>query len=272
MRFSQILSLTVLLWLSSLSSLFAQDEIPPGDDVRVFLDEQDRFVFYSPIPGGFSTGGLDIQSGGGGLIPVPPGGVDADPSPFTVFLANRPTQVTMGLVGGLLNINGRLTTNARWDRGKGIKDLTVDYGDGSVPSRIPLGADFYDQCFADCGPDLPELITITLNSSNKLVVTGIGQEISRITFKSSTNQLGPGTDPAPFNSVIPNSIAQIAFDSIDNPVELSGSFVLDATFGSVDAPIAIDVLYPDGSILSHGLTKSLNWFSIVETPASKLSR
>ena len=195
---------------------FCQDEPP----IRLSLDERLNLVLSA---NGFETLGVDITSPSGSLVPIPPGDLTADPSPFTFLLANQPSQITLATLGQTITIDGDITLDARWNPG-GERDISYKFGAGPVPQGpFQLNPIDYDQC-PDCLPQ----IGVALTDDLKFKLSGVGQRLNSFSLDSRSGSLLPGDSPAPFAAIGTNTTRQIDFASPDSPVVLDGEVVLNA--------------------------------------------
>ena len=83
--------------------------------------------------------GLDFQSAGGLLVPVPEA---TGAAPFTFFLSNTVNQITWGNLGTTVTIEGQLTTAAGYSGTQAdldAGDLTTFWGNGPEPVAFPTG-------------------------------------------------------------------------------------------------------------------------------------
>jgi len=205
--------------LCVVSSFPAWGQIPDEPAIRLSLNERLNLVLSS---NGFETPGVDIHSESGSLVPMPPGDLLADPSPFSLLLANNRNQLTLANLGTLTKIDGDVTLNSRWDSG-GERDIQFYYGVGSTPiGPYGINAADYEQC-PDCLPQ----IKVGLNENLQFKLSGVGQKLQNFSLNSHSASLLPGDSAAPFASFGANTTSQVDFDSAASPVVLDGDITLD---------------------------------------------
>ena len=91
-------------------------------DVSVSLNPENRIVVTSSAP--IDLLGINLQSPSGRLVP------GDNPSPFTLFVVNRPTEVLLGAIGvsNSFLLEGSLTLDVGWTPGAEDGDLVVQFG------------------------------------------------------------------------------------------------------------------------------------------------
>ena len=81
-----------------------------------------------------TAAGLNLQSAGGYLDPIPPGDLTASAAPFAFLLANNANQITWGNLGAGVVIDGDLVTSAGFTGTADNFDVTAAWGDG--PNQV----------------------------------------------------------------------------------------------------------------------------------------
>lgn len=199
-------------------------------DFTMQLDNRFRLKMEAE---GEQTGGIDILSASGSLLPGP----TADSGPFLFKLANVPHQVTFGNLGNSPNYEGTYILPTRWNPA-GVPDVEWSYGKGATP----VGPFSLFEGVVQANPDPG--ISVGLNDDYHFVLNGSGQELIGVSFQSPSGSLVPGPtgDAGPFSVVYENESQQLSYGSIgnDDATVLDGQLTLTGSWN----PLGInDVTY-----------------------------
>lgn len=165
---------------------------------------------------------LTLKSNAGSLIP------SDDAGPFSGYGSNTDQEISF-LTSETFVLDGEVVLPTKWDWRK-PKQLRAE---------IELVGEVIDQVITVPGgrfPSVPqtgnEPLLITLDEDNNFVITGIGQEIVGIDFKSPTGALRTGEEEtvAPFPARLSNTSGAVTLGVLGGVV-MDGSFVMD--FGPV---------------------------------------
>jgi hypothetical protein len=122
----------------------------------------DGFIIVNATPA-VNASGLDLNSPGGYLIPVPPGDLTAPAAPFAFMLANNNKQVTFGNLGTSVAIDGDLVTPVGYDsagnNADGGTDITASLGISGSAVGMPFSVAAAGGGPVDPGPTTPEPAT-----------------------------------------------------------------------------------------------------------------
>ena len=184
-----------------------------------------------------------ITSSSGTIVPADNAG------PFESLSSNTVNRVTFEPLGDMLILDGEVTLGAAWDP-TGREDLYINY---------ELVGELRDEAYRLSSTSYPVVaqfiklgvdpILITLDDQNRFVITGTGQQVSGIEFKSDDGALTEsqqGTAPFPF--VLANTSNQVTLGIIENPAEILGSYVMDFGLTSADALADISITVGYGAI------------------------
>ncbi len=125
-------SFFVLVIVSVTSSLTPRPAIGSG---TAFVNDDSNIVVTTD----FSVFGLELNSKGGYLIPIPPGDLTADADPFLGFLSNSPNQISY--TSFQFRPVEQEVLSARYDPPEGIlpsQDLTVACAAAVTPCNISV--------------------------------------------------------------------------------------------------------------------------------------
>ena len=191
-------------------------EPPPLAMLETRVNDDDQFVIKGEsLP--IST--LTLTSPSGSLL------TSNDAGAFGSLGTNAERIVTYQAIDDFITLDGEIVLPTKWDW-KGRKDVKVRW-DG--PADFPEHSKAISH---DLYPDVPEPgrepLLFTLDEDNNIVITGIGQDVSAIHFKSPTGALRPTDDEkvAPFPVMLENDANSIVLGVLGGVV-LDGSFVTD---------------------------------------------
>lgn len=205
-------------------------ELPEFDPLRVHVNEDLRFVISGD---GQPVSKFKLFSSASSLTP------SADSSPFSELNFNSSSHIELVAPQGLV-IDGDVVLETKWSPSaqpdvRVVYDLLGDLTGGrlqltsqdypTVPDHVRLGV---------------EPILVTLDDQNRFVITGNGQQIRGIEFKSNAGVLVPGgLETAPFPHVLSNTENNITLGILGEDADITGSFTMD--FGVKSAADLADV-------------------------------
>lgn len=202
-------------------------DLPAFPRLGVWVNDDDQFVI--------SGEGLPITkltlSSNGSLIP------GQDPAPFGSFQESTSSRVTMSVPTGALTLDGEVTLDTKWNWHDQAKRVSVSYD---------LLGDLRGRQFTlprTSFPDVPiaglEPLLITLDEQNNFVITGTGQQVNGIEFRSPSGALTTSEKAtAPFPHLLANTSETVTLGVLGNVV-VDGSHVMD--FGISDPSLLDEI-------------------------------
>ena len=118
--------------------------------------------------------GIQLQSDSQSLVPVPPGDLTADPSPYQFFLQNNQDSVSWGNIGFTTHLEGSFNTGVRLSDGD-VSSVTGAYGDG-LPLFFPV--------FETPPPE----VTATFDVGGGLAIHGNVPDLTRVAVETERTQ------------------------------------------------------------------------------------
>ena len=240
--------LTALVFVAA-TSMVAQAQV--SGEIRDGL-----IVVIAETP--IEAAGLDFQSAGGNLVPVPdpPGSM-----PFTFFLSNTANQITWGNLGSTVTIDGELATQAGYT-GDPTGDLTTFWGDGPTPveftTTLPGGGDpdppvvepppVVDPPVVD-PPAASGPVSGSINADGFIVVNANPPvEAAGLDFQSAAGLLVPvaGDDATPFTFFLSNTANQITWGNLGSTVTIDGDLVTGAGYTGDPSSGDLQTFWGDG--------------------------
>lgn len=189
-----------------------------SEGISLSLDANNRFVISGA---GQQVIGIDIQSPSGSLTP----GTTGETSAFSFVRNNTAERQTYTVFGdaGAVNVNGDITLSGGWNP-FGVADVTYRYN--------LIGPRTSGMQNLEISDSERQTLDIRLNEDYQFVVSGTGQSLNQITFRSANGALNTADTPGPFSSLDANTENEIVFSAPGN-LTIDGDVTLPAGWNRV---------------------------------------
>lgn len=192
--------------------------VSESEGISLGLDENNRFVISGA---GQQVIGIDIQSPSGSLTPGPMG----ETSEFSFVQNNTAERQTYTVFGdaGAVNVDGDITLSGGWNP-FGLADVTYQFNlIGPRNSGLQT---------LEISDNDRQTLDVRLNDDHQFVVSGTGQSLSQLTFRSTNGALTTADTLGPFNALDANTENEIVFSAPGN-ITIDGDVTLSAGWNRI---------------------------------------